>query len=236
MPKKFSSSARARPPRGRGLLAGLGFLAWLDAGGQAAPESAQPAAESAAFDLLAPLGNDGPIGYFIGDASADAGARDGDAELCEWALADWVRNAEGRLAVEPAAEAEALVRIHFVAPGFGQYGEMRPIRVGDRRGAIVYVRPDTGALGPEIAIAAREDPLLREAIVYLTCLHELGHALGLEHTAEFADVMYFFGYGGDVPAFFGRYRARLESRDDISRRSGLSAGDIVQLLAIYPAD
>ena len=62
-------------------------------------------------------------------------------------------------------------------------------------------------------------------------MHEIGHALGLVHTAEFADVMYWFAYGGDIPAFFGRYRERLRTRADIARTSGLSPGDIEQLRA-----
>jgi hypothetical protein len=48
--------------------------------------------------------------------------------------------------------------------------------------------------------------------------------------------MYYFGYGGDIPAFFDRYRSRLETRADIAGVSGLSAGDLAQLLAAYPGD
>jgi len=185
---------------------------------------------------IATLGNDGPLTYFIGDPVTENGAREGDPELCAWALEDWIRHAGNRLSARPAGEDEALIRVYFVEPGAGQYGEMRPMLVGGRRGAAVFVRPDTDALGPDIALAARTDPLLRDTIVYLTCLHELGHALGMVHTDEFADVMYFFGFGGDIPAFFGRYRERLDSRDSIPMQSGLSAGDIAQLLAAYPAD
>lgn len=200
-----------------------------------------PAAAQARIDLdvIAALPNDAPIGYFIAEATADAGARPGDGELCRWALEDWVRNADGKISIVAAAEDQARVRIYFVssrldAPGRTRYGEMQPILVGGRRGAEVYVRPDTEALTPEIAGAARADPLFRETVVYLTCLHEIGHALGLTHTDRFADVMYYFGFGGDIVDFFKVYRLQIESRDDIRRQSGLSAGDIERLRALWP--
>jgi hypothetical protein len=115
---------------------------------------------------------------------------------------------------------------------------MRPIVIeGDdgeeRRGAEVYIRPDTDALGPDIGGMAREDVLFREAVVYLTCLHETGHALGLDHTDEFADIMYYFGYGGDIPGFFRRYRDRIGAREDIPDHPGMSEGDRAQLAALY---
>jgi predicted Zn-dependent protease len=71
-----------------------------------------------------------------------------------------------------------------------QYGEMRS-HLGSlrRRQAILYVRPDTHSKHKILGPAAVKDPLLRDTIVYLTCLHEIGHALGLGHTAAENDVM-----------------------------------------------
>jgi hypothetical protein len=45
--------------------------------------------------------------------------------------------------------------------------------------------------------------------------------------------MYSFQYGGDIPAYFGRYRAELGTRADIGHASGLSAGDVARLGALY---
>ena len=102
-----------------------------------------------------------------------------------------------------------------------------------RRGAEVFIRPNTDALGQEIGQRARTDSLFRDTVVYLTCLHELGHALGLSHTSNYNDIMYFFGFGGDIPGFFERYRNQLQSRQDIANFAGLSNGDLQRLEALY---
>ena len=182
---------------------------------------------------LEPLDRSGRITYFIADGMPGSQYRAGDDDLAEWALKRWEASIGGAIKFEAAAEDDALVRIYWVPASAGQYGEMRPLLVRGRRGAAVFIRPDTNALGDDIARLARADTLLRDAIVYLTCLHELGHALGLSHTASFADIMYFFGYGGDIPRFFGRYRDELRTREDISRQSGLSADDITRVRALY---
>jgi predicted Zn-dependent protease len=88
---------------------------------------------------------------------------------------------------------------------------------------------------PDIRALATSDPLFRDTVVYLTCVHEIGHAFGLEHTADFRDIMYSFQYGGNVVEYFSRYRRQLKSRDDIALVSGMSEDDIAKVRTLYPA-
>jgi len=133
-------------------------------------------------------------------------------------MATWQSAAPGALRFSLVKDREhARIRLYWATSEQGLYGEARPIVVDGRRGAEVYVRP--------APIDAQADKLLRDAIVYLTCLHETGHALGLPHTASFDDIMYSFQYGGDIPEYFARYRRKLHTRDDIQKNSGLSEAD-----------
>jgi hypothetical protein len=147
--------------------------------------------------------------------------------LVERALATWTRAADGRLALQKTtAEETASIRIRFVQAD-GIYGEAAP-----------RIDRVTGYIGSAEVVIAGEiagDALQQRIVIYLTALHELGHALGLPHTAAFDDIMYSFRRPGDGERYFGAYRRLLRSSDDIGtdRATGLSPADVAALKALY---
>ncbi len=187
-----------------------------------------------AFFALASAQLTSPVTYFIEDGKNVAGFDSGDRELAETALAAWSRESGGRLKFVPAVqESSALVRVRWISAADGLYGETQRTTVNGKPGAIVNVSPSVAGLGEPIASMASKDRLLRDTIVYLTCVHETGHALGLQHTRNFEDIMYAFGYGGDIVEYFSRYRRNIKSRADIAKFSGLSPGDIAVLKSLF---
>jgi hypothetical protein len=188
-----------------------------------------------AFQLPPPtLDARAAIPYFIESGRSVPGYRDTDRELARFALDAWSRESGGVLKFsEASAIKDALIRFRWVSSGGGTYGETEYVRVNGKPGAIVNVMPDVSLQGEPLAGYATADGLLRDTIVYLTCVHELGHAVGLQHTHNFDDIMFYFGYGGDVVQFFMRYRTKLKSRDDIRTYSGLSDDDRRRLHDLY---
>jgi hypothetical protein len=195
------------------------------------------APEQLFLTTMGPLDPSEPITFWIADGQGVPGYRATDQDLARTALDAWSRESDGLLGfVEADSEERALIRISWVGGNQGRFGETRRIHVGGRPGALVFIMPDIAALGPALATASEKDPLLRDTIVYLTAIHELGHAVGLPHTDDFVDIMYSFSFGGDIVEYFERYRRLLDDRSDIRFHSGLSETDREILRRVYGVD
>jgi len=176
--------------------------------------------------------------YWIQPCTEDVAARFGcdaaDPELAQWAFEAWQKAGGSGLRFAPAeGQNNARIRIYWLGARVQLYGDARLMYVDGKRGASIEVHPDLTQFGPQIAAAGRNDKLFRDTVVYLTCLHETGHGIGLEHTADFADIMYSFQFGGDVLEYFNRYRRMLKDRSDIREHSGLSAADGKRAAHLY---
>ena len=153
------------------------------------------------------------------------------ADLAQWAMESWAKGSEGSLRVERVDQPDkADIIFRWVNPRRrGLYGQSMPMQREGKVISEITINPSIESLGPEMTAAVAKDPLYGDVILYLTCVHEAGHALGPVHSRDYADIMYSFEFGGDFVAYFQRFRSRIKSFEDIAKVSALSQGDIRQI-------
>ena len=191
------------------------------------------AIRSATVPTLDRLSSDHPLMLSIQAGAPDIGYQPGDAQLAHWAVGAWQRALQGQLEFRAGPPEDAQVTIEWTSGETGRFGDMRPVLVNGRRGAVLRIRPSTSGFGAEVDRRAAEDSVFRATVVYLTCLHELGHALGLSHSDNQRDIMVDFDTVDQASVFFERYRQRLDSLDQIATHSGLSANDVRRIQTLY---
>lgn len=149
-------------------------------------------------------------------------------DLVTRAAKTWDRAGAGTVRIEMADTPQPRgIRVRFVS-GQTNFGEALP--EVDRPSGFI-ARADVA-----LALDPPGDALQKALVLYLTALHEMGHALGLVHTADFATIMYRFQRPGDPERYFLRYRKQLKGLEDIGgeEASGLSPQDVAALRRLYP--
>jgi len=156
-------------------------------------------------------------------------ARERNRALVRLTLANWQEASDRLLRFEESEEflAEGL-RIFF-AGYFPDFGTARPV-----------VDPETGEIRRADVIVVSDpmgDRLQSDLVVYLTALHELGHALGLRHSEQRGEIMYGFHGPSDADWTFRAYRRKLRSLEDIgsASASGITGADRQAIRALYAA-
>src|SRR5207244_13454909 len=102
------------------------------------------------------------ISFFIEEGRSVSGYRETDRDLAMMAFAAWSRESGGKLKFTESKERDrSLIRLRWISPTEGLYGETQRVEVNGKQEAIVYVMPEISVQCEPLYIRPLSDVPLR---------------------------------------------------------------------------